>query len=269
MRQKGIARSPSLAEKRSDRLSFCISTTRPITVRSEDANTDGGRTVNLRAISAELIGSFTYTVASLAAVIFTASSGDLLTAALGPGLAFIGMSYALGHVSGGHFNPAVTLGLVAGGRFARGHALAYIAAQLSGAIAATALIIVIRSGASGGTWPDVASLANTFGGPQQFSLLAVALVDWLAAAILVIVFMGATSRQAPSGVAPLAIGFSITMLHFITLAVSNAGFNPARATAVALFSDVRALSQLWVFWVAPVIGAVTGGLLARWLNEEE
>lgn len=224
--------------------------------------------MSLRAISAELIGSFTYVAALFSAFVFAVpAGGGLLTVALAPGLAFIAMSYAVGHVSGGHFNPAVTLGLVAAGRFERGEAVAYISAQLTGAIAAAALIFLIRSEALGGTWPGFAVTANTFGG-EQFSLPAVMLVEWLASALLVIVFMGATSGQAPSGVAPLAIGFSITMLHLMTLAISNAGFNPARATAAALFADTRALSQLWVFWAAPIVGAVTGGLLARWLNDE-
>ena len=223
--------------------------------------------MHLRSITAEALGSFAYVAALFAAILFAAPrDGGLLAVGLAPGLAVFALYCAVGHHSGGHFNPAVTLGLVAGGRFPPGRALAYVAAQLAGALAAAALIFVIRSGASGGQWPVFGATANTFGG--GFSLLSVMLIEWLAAALLVIVFMGATSRQAPTGFAALAVGLTITMLQLMALAVSNAALNPARATAAALFSDFRALSQLWVFWVAPILGAVTGGLLARWLNGE-
>lgn len=225
--------------------------------------------MNFRSVSAELIGSFSYVAALFAAILFAEpAGGGLLAIALAPGLAFIAMSYAVGHVSGGHFNPAITLGLVAGGRFAPGEALGYIAAQLVGAIAAASLIYVIRAGAGTGDWPTLSAAASTFGDKNQFSLMSVMLIEWLTTALLVIVFMGATSSTAPSGVAPLAIGFSITMFHIMALTVSNAALNPARATAAAIFADSHALAQLWVFWVAPILGAVTGGLIARWVNEE-
>lgn len=225
--------------------------------------------MNARSIAAEFLGSFTYVTALFAAFLSAGhAGGGLIAIALAPGLAFTAMYYAVSSLSGGHFNPAVTLGLVAGGHFPSNRALAYIAAQLAGAVAAAALFNVIRFGAAGGEWQHLSAAANTFGSDQQHSLLSVMLIEWLTTALLVIVFMSVPAKGATNGTAALVIGLSITMLHMIALPVSNAALNPARATAAALFADTRSIAQLWVFWVAPILGAVTGGLIARWLNDE-
>ena len=173
------------------------------------------------------------------------------------------MAYAVGHISGGHFNPAVTLGLVAGGRVKSESALGYIIAQCLGAIIACGLFSVI-----GRAPPTFA--ANGYGplSMLQASLFSVFLIELVLTAFLVFVIMGVTHRRAPGGFAPLAIGLTLTAIHLMAIPISNASVNPARSLGTALFGGTTALSQLWVFWVAPIIGGVIGGALARWLQAE-
>lgn len=224
--------------------------------------------MNARGIAAEFVGSFTYTMALFGTILSVdQASNNLLTIAFAPGLAFTLMHYVAAPLSGGHFNPAVTLGMVAGGHFPPGQAPAYIGAQLTGAILATVFLQMIRCEGIAIDCRSFAAVANGFGSDEQHSLLAVMLVEWLTTAILLLVFMKATSGES-TATAALMIGLSITMLHLIALPISNAALNPARATAAALFADTTTLTQLWVFWVAPILGAVTGGLLARWLDQE-
>jgi aquaporin Z len=188
--------------------------------------------------------------------------------AVAVGLAVLAMAIAVGHVSGGHFNPAVTLGLVAANRFDMGNAVGYILAQVLGGLAATLLLAIILGGAQGGKWGSFMAAANTFGGAGQFSLLSVMLIEIVVTALLLIVFVSSTSRGAPAGQAPIAIGMALIALHIVSLPVSGGSLNPARSTAVAVVAGGKALGDLWVFWVAPIIGGVVGGVVGDWLQRK-
>lgn len=225
-----------------------------------------------RALGAEFIGTFALVTATCGSALFSApSGGGLVGVAIAIGLSVLMMAYAVGHISGGHFNPAVTLGLVAGGRFDAAKAPGYIIAQVLGGVAAAAIFSVILSGYLGGgkvTFNTFEAISNNFGGPGGFSMMSVALMEVVITALFLIVIMGATSKGAPSGFAPLAIGVALMVLHLVSIPVTNASLNPARSTAPALFATGTALSHLWLFWVAPILGGIIGGLVARWLQDE-
>lgn len=186
------------------------------------------------------------------------------------GLTVLTGAYAFGHISGGHFNPAVSLGLVAGGRFAARDLIPYILAQMAGAIAAAFVLYQIASG-NGAFAVDPASpgafASNGFGAlsPGGYSLATALLCEILMTAIFLIVIMGATHARAPAGFAPIAIGLGLTLIHLISIPVTNTSVNPARSTGVALFAGSGAIAQLWLFWLAPLIGGVIGGAVYRWL----
>jgi aquaporin Z len=177
------------------------------------------------------------------------------------------MAYAVGHISGGHFNPAVTLGLVAGGRFSIRDAAPYVASQVIGAIAAAAVLYVIAHGADGFDASTTGFAANGYGShsPDGYSLLAGFVSELTLTAVFLLIIMGATSRRAPVGFAPLCIGLALTLIHLISIPVTNTSVNPARSTGQALFVGGWALSQLWLFWVAPILGGALGGLVYRFL----
>ena len=182
--------------------------------------------------------------------------------ALAFGLTVLTMAYAVGHVSGGHFNPAVTVGLWAGGRFEAGRILPYIAAQVLGAILASAALYVIASGKAG----YLGGLASNGVGehsPGGYSLQAGLLIEVLLTGFFLFIIMGSTHRNAPAGFAPIAIGLALTLIHLISIPVTNTSVNPARSTGPALLEGGIALSQLWVFWVAPLIGGALGGWLYK------
>jgi aquaporin Z len=220
----------------------------------------------LRELGAEFIGTFMLVSAVCGAALFSAPSAGLIAVALAVGLAVLGMAYAVGHISGGHFNPAVTCGLVAGGRFKAEKAIPYIIAQVAGGVAAAAVFYVILSGAPAFKWNDFVAVSNLYGGDHNFSLLSVALIETVMTALFLIVIMGVTSGNCPAGFAPLAIGLTLTVIHLIAIPVSNASVNPARSTATAIFGGGVALSCLWLFWVAPIVGGVIGGSIGRWLE---
>lgn len=228
--------------------------------------------MNIKALAAEFIGTFALVTAVCGAGLFSAPAGaGLIAVAFAVGLSVLAMAYAVGPISGGHFNPAVTLGLVAGGRFETKDALGYVIAQVLGGIAAASIFAIILSGAIGGgtvKWNTFTAISHTFGGPGQFTLISAMLIEIVITALFLIVIMGSTSANAPAGFAPIAIGFALVLFHLVSIPVSNASLNPARATATALFADSTALAQLWVFWVAPIIGGVIGGLVGRWLHDE-
>lgn len=227
--------------------------------------------MNARALTAECIGTFALVLCGCGTAIFS-PAGSILSVALAFGLTVAAMAFAIGHVSGGHFNPAVTVGLVAGGRFPVAEAAAYIAAQIAGALAAAALLAVIVSGApSGAGIPRNAGLitaVNAFGGPKEYAMAAAFIIEAAMAALLLLVIMGSTSKRAPPGFAPLAIGASIAVFHLLSIAVTNTSLNPARSTAPALFVGGKAIGDLWLFWLAPLLGAGVGGALSRWLQSE-
>lgn len=220
-----------------------------------------------RALAAEFLGTFAYVAAICATMLLDPAAGHL-AAALAAGLTTAAMMQSVGHISGGHFNPAVTLGLVAAGRFDMSDAVGFIVAQVLGGIAAAFAVSVVMGGAAGGKLGSFASISNTFGGRDQFSMASAMLIEIVAAAVLLVVLTGSTSRKASASAAPLAVGFAIVALHLITLPVTNAALNPARATATALLGGARPLGDLWVFWIAPIIGGVIGGMLGGWLQQE-
>src|SRR6185503_6157298 len=185
------------------------------------------------------------------------------------GLSVLAMAFAVGHISGGHFNPAVTLGLVAGGRFEMSKAPAYIIAQVLGGAAAACVFYVILGGApAGGKWNSFTAVSNLYGGANQFSLLAVLLIEVVITALFLLVIIGATSKRAPAGFAPIAIGLALTLFHLVAIPVSNASLNPARSTATAIFGGAEAWGSLWLFWVAPIVGGAIGGAVSKWLHED-
>jgi aquaporin Z len=192
----------------------------------------------------------------------------LVGVALAFGLTVVTMAYAVGHISGGHFNPAVTVGLFAGGRTPAGELLPYILAQLAGAIVAALVLYLIASGKSGF---DIAGgfASNGYGehSPGGYSLAAGFMTELVLTAGFLFVIMGATDARAPAGLAPLAIGLALTLIHLISIPVTNTSVNPARSTGPALLVGGWALAQLWLFWLAPIAGAVIAGSVTRWLQE--
>ena len=222
---------------------------------------------------AEAIGTFWLTLAGCGSAVIAAGFPQVGIGLVGVSLAFglsvVTMAYAIGHISGCHLNPAVTVGLAAGGRFPVGDVLPYVAAQVVGAIAGAAVLYVIASGTS-----DF-SLANGFAAngygdhsPGKYGLGAALTTEVVLTMMFVFVIMGATHGKAPAGFAPLAIGLMLTLIHLISIPVTNTSVNPARSTGPALFVGGWALAQLWLFWVAPLVGGAIGGVLYRWLSKE-
>jgi aquaporin Z len=191
-----------------------------------------------KALSAEFAGTFALVTAVCGAALFSApAGGGLLAVALAVGLSVLAMAYAVGHISGAHFNPAVTLGLVAAGRFESEKAALYIVAQLLGGAAAAFIFWIILTGAPTGPgvtrWNHFAAASNTYGTARGFSMLSVFLIEVAITALFLIVIVGATSKKAPAGFAPIAIGLALTLFHLAAIPVSNASLNPARSTATA------------------------------------
>jgi aquaporin Z len=226
--------------------------------------------MNQRALAAELIGTFMLMAAVLGGfyafgvpAMGVPGGAGLLGIALTVGFAAMVVAFAIGHVSGAHLNPAVTLGLIAGGRAPANTAVGYIGAQCLGAVAACGVYWLV------GRAPP-AFAANGYGAlsPTGASMLPVLLVETLLTAFLVFILMGATNRRAPAGFVPVALGATLAAIHVMALPISNASVNPARSLGSALFAGRAGLGQLWLFWVAPILGGVIGGALARWLQEE-
>ena len=220
-----------------------------------------------REFAAEFIGTFALVSAVCGAALFSAPSAGLVAIAFAVGLSVLAMAYAVGHISGGHFNPAVTCGLVAAGRFPLDNALHYILAQVLGGIAAAAVFYAVLKGAPAGKWNDFLAISNLYGG-SHFSLVSVALTEVVITGLFLVVIVGATSRGAPAGFAPIAIGLALTLFHLMAIPITNASLNPARSTATALFGGQEAWNSLWLFWAAPIVGGVIGGCVCRWLQNE-
>ncbi len=179
------------------------------------------------------------------------------------GLTVLTAAYALGHISGGHFNPAVSVGLWVGGRFDAKDLVPYIVSQVVGATAAFVLYLIVQGQA--GFVGTGGFATNGFGelSPGKYALTSVILIEIVLTAFFLIIIMGSTDKRAPAGFAPIAIGLALTLIHLISIPVTNTSVNPARSTGVAFFAETAALSQLWVFWVAPIIGAVIGALIYK------
>ncbi|MES2751834.1 MAG: aquaporin [Pseudomonadota bacterium] len=222
-----------------------------------------------RELGAEFIGTFALVTSVVGAALFSAPSAGLITVALSIGAAVLAMAFAVGHISGGHFNPAVTAGLVAAGRFPAGRALPYIIAQVLGGAAAAAIFYFVLAGApASGKWNSFLAVSNVYGGAGHFPLAQVLVTEVVITALFLIVIVGATSKRAPAGFAPIAIGLSLTFFHLVSIPVSNASLNPARSTATAIFGGTEAMGSLWLFWVAPIVGGIIGGLIGKWLQED-
>ncbi len=220
---------------------------------------------------AELIGTFWLVLGGCGSAVLAAGIPDLGLGYLGVSFAFgltvVTMAYAIGHISGCHLNPAVSIGLVAGGRFKASELPHYIIAQVIGAILAALLIKMIASGADG----FAGGLAsNGFGehSPHGYSLMAGLITEVVMTAMFLFVIMGATDKRAPAGLAPIAIGFMLVLIHLISIPVTNTSVNPARSTGPALIEGGIALQQLWLFWVAPIIGAIIGAVVYKIVGEE-
>jgi aquaporin Z len=223
---------------------------------------------NQKALFAEFLGTFTLVTAVCGAALFSAPSAGLVAVAFAVGLSVLAMAYALGPISGGHFNPAVTLGLVVAGRFGAGKAIPYIIAQVIGGVAAAAVFYVILQGAPGaGKWNTFLAVSNTYGG-SGFSMLSAGLIEIVITALFLVVIVSVTSAKAPAGFAPIAIGLALVLFHLVAIPVSNASLNPARSTATAIFGGQVALQSLWLYWVAPIIGGAIGGYIGKWLHEK-
>jgi aquaporin Z len=223
--------------------------------------------MNQRALAAEFVGTFMLMSSVLGAAFYSfgapAGAAGLLGVAFSIGLTVMALAFSIGHISGGHFNPAVTLGLVAGGRVNANSAVGYIIAQCLGALAACLLFYIM-----GASPPTFAANGYDSLSMLRSGLLHVFLLETVLTAFFLIVIMGATSKRAPAGFAPIAIGLTLTAIHIMAIPVSNASVNPARSLGSAVFGGTLALSQLWLFWVAPILGGVIGGTIARWLQEE-
>ncbi|GAB3019555.1 aquaporin Z [Niabella terrae] len=227
---------------------------------------------------AEAFGTFWLVFGGCGSAVFAAGVPELGIGLLGVALAFgltvLTMAYAVGHISGGHFNPAVSFGLLAGGRFPAKELIPYISAQLVGAILAAGALYIILNGAGAFSSEGAGAFAtNFYDSPvynnRSFSIGAAFLAEFILTAFFVIVIMGATDKYANGKFAGIAIGLALTLIHLISIPITNTSVNPARSTSQALFVGGLALKQLWLFWVAPILGAVIGGLLYKGLLEKK
>lgn len=230
---------------------------------------------NLNALFAEGFGTFWLVFGGCGSAIFSAAFPELGIGFLGVALAFgltvVTMAYAVGHVSGGHFNPAVTVGLWAGGRFETRKVLPYIVSQVIGAVLASAALYCIASGKAGFELGAGALASNGVGAhsPGGYSLAAGLMAETLLTGFFLFVIMGTTHGRAPVGFAPLAIGLTLTLIHLIAIPITNTSVNPARSTGPALLEGGIALQQLWVFWLAPIVGGAIGAWLYKTLIDSE
>ncbi len=228
--------------------------------------------MDMRKCAAEAIGTAWLTFAGCGSAVIAAAFPQVGIGLLGVSLAFglsvVTMAYAIGHISGCHLNPAVTIGLTAGGRFPSNEVLPYIVAQVIGAIVGAGILYLIASGTSGF---DVAKgfASNGYGdhSPGHYTLFAGFLMEIVMTMMFLFIIMGATHGSAPVGFAPLAIGLALALTNLAAIPVTNASINPARSTGPAVFVGGWALAQLWLFWVAPIIGGAIGGILYRWLSD--
>jgi len=228
----------------------------------------------MKAYAAEFLGTFWLVLGGCGSAVIAAAFPNvgigLHGVALAFGLTVLTMAFAIGHISGCHLNPAVSVGLWAGGRFPAGKLAPYIVAQVLGGVVAGGVLYVIASGAPGF---DVSKgfASNGYGAhsPGGYSLLAALVTEVVMTMFFLLVILGATDKRAPAGFAPIAIGLALTLIHLISIPVTNTSVNPARSTGVALFVGDWAVAQLWLFWLAPIVGAVLGAGVYRFIGSEE
>jgi aquaporin Z len=227
----------------------------------------------MKQYSAEFFGTFWLVLGGCGSAVLAAAFPGvgigLLGVALAFGLTVLTMAYAIGHISGCHLNPAVSIGLWMGGRFPANKLVPYIVAQVFGGILAGAVLFLIASGKAGfDVSAGFASNGYDAHSPGQYSLLAALVTEVVMTMMFLLIILGATDKRAPQGFAPIAIGLGLTLVHLISIPVTNTSVNPARSTGVALFVGDWALAQLWLFWVAPIIGAVLGAVVYRFLQDK-
>ncbi len=226
----------------------------------------------MKKLGAEFFGTFWLVFGGCGAAVLAAGFPELGIGFVGVAMAFgltvLTMAYAVGHISGGHFNPAVSLGLAVGGRFGWNELIPYWVAQILGAFTAAGILFVIASGA-----PDFVAggfASNGYGAlsPGGYSMTAALVAEVVLTAMFLIIILGATSAKAPAGFAPIAIGLGLTLIHLISIPVTNTSVNPARSTGVAFYADTAAVPQLWLFWVAPLAGAAIGAVIWKVLIDD-
>lgn len=227
-----------------------------------------------KKLVAEFIGTFWLVLGGCGSAVLAAAFPDVGIGLLGVSLAFgltvLTMAFAIGHISGCHLNPAVSIGLWSGGRFSAAELGPYIFAQVLGGVAGAAVLYLIASGQTG--FDAAAGFAsNGYGehSPGGYTLVAALVIEIVMTFMFLIIILGATDKRAPAGFAPIAIGLGLTLIHLISIPVTNTSVNPARSTGVAIFQGDWALSQLWLFWVAPIVGAILAGIVYRWFEAEE
>ncbi len=227
-----------------------------------------------KKLVAEFIGTFWLVLGGCGSAVLAAAYPDAGIGWLGVSLAFgltvLTMAFAIGHISGCHLNPAVSFGLWIGGRFDSRELAPYIVAQVAGGIVGAAVLYLIASGQAGFDAGSSGFAANGYGdhSPAGYGLGAALLTEVVMTFMFLIIILGATDNRAPAGLAPIAIGLGLTLVHLISIPVTNTSVNPARSTGVALFQGDWALTQLWLFWLAPIAGALLAGAVYRWLEQE-
>ena len=227
-----------------------------------------------KKLAAEFLGTFWLVLGGCGSAVLAAAFPDvgigLLGVAFAFGLTVLTMAFAIGHISGCHLNPAVSFGLWSGGRFSTAELGPYIIAQVIGGLAGAAVLYVIATGQAG--FDVTAGFAsNGYGehSPGGYSLTAALVTEIVMTFMFLIIILGATDKRAPQGLAPIAIGLGLTLIHLISIPVTNTSVNPARSTGVAIFQGDWAISQLWLFWLAPIVGAILAGIIYRWFEAEE
>ncbi len=226
----------------------------------------------MKKIVAEFIGTMWLVLGGCGSAVLAAAYPELGIGFVGVSLAFgltvLTMAYSIGHISGCHLNPAVSIGLWIGGRFDKNELLPYIAAQVAGAIAGAGILFLIASGKSGFEAGGFA--ANGFGdhSPGGYSMVSALVIEVVLTFFFLIIILGSTHSKAPKGLAGLAIGLGLTLIHLISIPVTNTSVNPARSTSQAIFGESWALEQLWLFWVAPIVGAILAGIVYKAISPE-
>ncbi len=226
-----------------------------------------------KKLGAEFIGTFWLVLGGCGSAVLAASFPNVGIGLLGVSLAFgltvLTMAFAIGHISGCHLNPAVSIGLWSGGRFSISELGPYIIAQVVGGIAGAAVLYIIATGKAGFEIGGFASNGYGEHSPGGYGLIAALVTEVVMTFMFLLIILGATDKRAPQSFAPIAIGLGLTLIHLISIPVTNTSVNPARSTGVALFAEGWAVSQLWMFWVAPIVGAILAGVVYRWLGSQE
>jgi len=228
----------------------------------------------MKKLAAEFVGTFWLVLGGCGSAVLSAAFPDVGIGLLGVSFAFgltvLTMAFAIGHISGCHLNPAVSVGLLVGGRFPAKDLVPYIVAQVLGAIVAGGVLFLIASGKVGfDVTAGFASNGYAEHSPGGYSLVAALITEVVMTLMFLVVILGATDARAPKGFAPIAIGLALTLIHLISIPVTNTSVNPARSTGVAVFVGGWALAQLWLFWVAPIVGGILGGLVYRFLGSHD